>query len=108
MTNDNDTPMVDAETETFDIRCVDAIELVTAYLDDALDERDLAVFTHHVAGCDGCAVFVDQIKMTIRLTGVAGSESFEVMPARFDELLAQLRGQAGATGDVDDAGTRDR
>lgn len=104
MTNDDTTPA----TETFDIRCVDAIELVTAYLDDALDEGDLAAFTHHVAGCDGCAIFVDQIKMTIRLTGATDPEPFEVMPPRFDQLLAQLRDQAATTGNADDAGNHDR
>lgn len=101
MTNDNDNHAGVGLPDTFDIRCVDAIELVTAYLDDALDASDLAAFTNHVAGCDGCAVFVDQIKMTIQLTGATGAARFEVMPPRFDELLAQLRTQAATARDGD-------
>ena len=73
------------------IRCSDAVELVTDYLDDALDDRDLADFETHLEQCEGCTVFVDQIKMTITLTAAtAGSTRVELLPANFDELSAAL------------------
>jgi len=72
------------------IRCSDAVELVTEYLDDALNDHDLANFEAHLANCEGCTVFVDQIKMTITLTSAITRRQVEVMPANFDELAALL------------------
>ncbi|MGH1489723.1 MAG: anti-sigma factor family protein [Acidimicrobiales bacterium] len=72
------------------IRCSDAVELVTEYLDDALNDHDLANFETHLADCEGCTVFVDQIKMTIALTSATTRRHVEVMPANFDELTAIL------------------
>jgi hypothetical protein len=77
--------------KNLDIRCSDAVELVTEYLEKALDADDLARFEAHIADCDGCSVFVDQIKMTIRLTNQSTDEQVEVMPANFDELVDMLR-----------------
>ena len=77
--------------ENLDIRCSDAVELVTEYLEKALDADDLARFEAHIEDCDGCSVFVDQINMTIRLTNQSTDEQVEVMPANFDELVNMLR-----------------
>lgn len=76
------------------IRCSDAVELVTDYLDDALNSHDLANFETHLAGCEGCTVFVDQIKMTITLTSATTRRQVELMPANFDELSAMLAERA--------------
>jgi hypothetical protein len=51
-----------------DIRCAEAIELVTLHLDDALDDRDRRLFQRHVDGCIGCTRYVVQIRQTIGLT----------------------------------------
>jgi hypothetical protein len=50
------------------IRCAEAIELVTLHLDDALDDRDRHLFERHVDACTGCTRFVAQIRQTIDLT----------------------------------------
>ena len=76
------------------IRCSDAVEIVTDYLDGALNSHDLANFEAHLAHCEGCTVFVDQIKMTITLTGAASRQQVQVMPANVDELAAMLADQA--------------
>lgn len=80
------------------IRCTDAIELVTDYLDDALNERDLADFETHLTHCVGCTIFVDQIKMTITLTSATTRQQLEVMPANFDEVATMLAEQAANDG----------
>jgi hypothetical protein len=51
-----------------DIRCAEAIELVTLHLDDALDDRDRRLFKRHVDACIGCTRYVAQIRQTINLT----------------------------------------
>ena len=76
------------------IRCSDAVELVTDYLDNALDHHDLANFETHLANCEGCTVFVDQIKMTITLASATTRQQIELMPANFDDLTAMLAERA--------------
>ncbi len=84
--------------DTFDIRCADAVELVTEYLDGALNASDLAAFEAHLTHCEGCTVFVDQIRMTIHLTCVASGTGPEIMPPNLDDLLSRLRQRATGTG----------
>ena len=64
---------------------------MTEYLDDALSETDLARFNRHLVTCEACSVFLDQIRMTIRLASATSGQEVEVMPANFDELVAVLR-----------------
>lgn len=86
-----DQPLV---ANPLEIRCTDAVELVTAYLDDALDAADLERFVAHLDVCDGCAVFVDQIRMTVTLSELSGEDEVEVLPQNFEELVAMLRERA--------------
>lgn len=76
------------------ITCADAIELVTDYLDSALSASDLAEFETHLGLCEGCQVFVDQIRKTITLTSQSRETTVKLEPANMDELLAALDEQA--------------
>ena len=49
--------------------CAEIVELVTAYLDGALDPDTERRFTDHLALCDGCATYVDQIRRTAAEVG---------------------------------------
>jgi anti-sigma factor RsiW len=51
------------------LSCQELVELVTAYFENALpaDERD--EFERHLALCDGCGEYVEQMRTTIELTG---------------------------------------
>jgi anti-sigma factor RsiW len=51
-----------------EIRCAEAIELVTLHLDEALADRDRLLFERHVDACTGCTRYVAQIRQTIDLT----------------------------------------
>ena len=57
--------MIDTEA----LSCQELVELVTEYLEGALDERDLRAFEGHLATCDGCTEYVEQLRTTIRLVG---------------------------------------
>ncbi len=57
--------MIDAEA----LSCQELVELVTDYLEGALDERDLRAFEAHLAGCDGCTEYLDEMRTTIRVVG---------------------------------------
>lgn len=52
-----------------DIVCQQAVELVTDYLEGALARRDRRRFKAHLRACPNCFIYVDQIRMTIQLTG---------------------------------------
>ena len=96
----NRPPRSTNATVPFNIRCADAVELVTDHLDDALSPTDLAAFKDHLDGCEGCTIFVDQIRMTIQLTNAINNHRLDIMPADFDSLLTRLRTQADQRQDL--------
>ena len=51
------------------IRCDRLVELVTDYLEGALDGPATAAFEAHLARCPGCDAYVDQMRQTARLLG---------------------------------------
>jgi len=68
------------------LRCVEVIELVTHYLDDALELRDREAMQQHLAGCDGCTVFVAQIQVTVQLTAAVGQREAKKLPSTMADL----------------------
>ncbi len=52
-----------------DIVCQQAVELVTDYLDGALSRRDRRRFERHLRACPNCSAYLEQIRITIELTG---------------------------------------
>ncbi|HZD17769.1 MAG TPA: zf-HC2 domain-containing protein [Actinomycetota bacterium] len=57
-----------------EMSCQSLVELVTDYLEGALPDDERARFEEHVAGCDGCTAYLEQMRVTIRLTGTLGEE----------------------------------
>jgi anti-sigma factor RsiW len=47
------------------LSCVEFADLVTAYLDDAVDSADKAAFDDHKARCADCARHLRQLRATI-------------------------------------------
>ena len=45
--------------------CNELVELVTAYLDDALDPDTRARFESHLMDCDGCENYLQQFRDTV-------------------------------------------
>jgi hypothetical protein len=66
------------------ITCQEVVELVTGYLEHALDVADTALFEQHLNVCDGCMTYVDQMRVTIDAVGHAGEED---LPAETRERL---------------------
>lgn len=74
------------------ISCADSIELMTAYLELALETSDLARFRSHLAGCEACSVFLDQLGRTIQVVAsVRGSQEYEIDDRTMGRLVTQLR-----------------
>ena len=70
--------------------CQEMIEVVTNYLDDALPRDEQQRFERHLSYCTGCSTYVDQIRETIRQTGMVPREE-SLPPALRDEIVAQFR-----------------
>ncbi len=49
--------------------CRELVELVTAYVDGTLSLENRMRFELHLADCDGCSTYLDQMRRTIELTG---------------------------------------
>ena len=95
MTSDQQGPGRD----TFDIRCADAVELVTEYLDGALNASDLAAFDRPPRALRRLhRPSLTRSGMTIQLTCATSGAGPEVMPPNLDELLSRLRDRATGAG----------
>ncbi len=60
---------------TRDPTCREIVELVTEYLEGTMSRRDRAAFERHLAGCEGCSDYLDQMRAVIRLSARPVEES---------------------------------
>ena len=56
------------------LTCHDVIEIITDYLEGALPADDRRRVEEHLAICDGCTTYLEQMRETIRLTGMLTEE----------------------------------
>jgi anti-sigma factor RsiW len=72
-----------------DLACRELVEIVTAYLDDGLDAGDRARFERHIAACEHCSAYLEQMRVTLRVVGHIDPDELEPKVER--ELLAAFR-----------------
>jgi len=71
------------------ISCQEMVELVTDYLAGSLSRRSRRRFERHLAGCEGCTTYVEQMRETVAALGRLPEE--EIPPGALDELLVAFR-----------------
>ena len=75
--------------------CDELVELVTAFLENDLDESTRSRFEEHLVGCEGCEHYLDQFRTTVDTLGTLRSESLPgdrgLSRATRDQLLAAFR-----------------
>ena len=69
--------------------CRDAVALMTAYLDGALDERDRGRLETHLADCPHCSEYLAQLRVTIDALGHVAVD--ELSDDAVDDLVALYR-----------------
>jgi anti-sigma factor RsiW len=74
---------------TDNITCRELVELVTEYFAGALDRVDHRRFEAHIAGCEGCSAYVDQMRQTVAAFGHLDEQSLD--PAAREELMSVFR-----------------
>jgi anti-sigma factor RsiW len=67
--------------------CRDAVELVSDYLDGTLPRRKRRRFEKHLAQCDACTAYLEQVRSTVAASGRVGPED---LPSDVLEGLVNL------------------
>ena len=75
------------------LSCREVVELVTEYLEGALPPDVRRRFEEHLAGCDGCTAYLEQMRETIRVVGALSEEHLD--PAAREELVRAFRDWRG-------------
>jgi anti-sigma factor RsiW len=73
-----------------ELNCAQIVELVTAYLEGALGPEDRERFEEHLVFCDGCDRYLEQMRVTIDVTGRL--EPGELPSELEERLLEAFRG----------------
>jgi anti-sigma factor (TIGR02949 family) len=72
-----------------DLVCQEAIELLTEYLEGTLSWRQRRRLRAHLDACPNCSAYLEQIRITIRLSGSIQPE--DLSPRALDELTELYR-----------------
>lgn len=71
------------------ITCREIAQLTTEFLEGTLDPALRRRFVDHLALCRGCDNFLEQMRATIRLTGMISED--EIPPHQRERLVAAFR-----------------
>ena len=77
-----------------DLECIDLVELVTDYLEGALDQELREMVEAHLRMCDGCQVYLKQMRETREYLGHVPPEAGSDLPDQARrELLDAFRAE---------------
>jgi len=68
------------------MKCREMVELMTDYLEGALSVPDRERFEEHIAGCDGCRAYLEQMRATMKTVGNLADEP---IPETIQEQLLE-------------------
>ena len=72
--------------------CAEFVERVTDYLEGALSPADLRRLEDHLAACDPCNVYLEQLNTTLQLAGELREDDVSPdMRARLVEVFTRWR-----------------
>ncbi len=77
-----------------ELTCQELVELVTNHFENALAESERARVQAHLAACDGCDRYVEQMQQTIETLGALKEE--DVSPDAQEKLSKAFRDWRGA------------
>jgi anti-sigma factor RsiW len=85
----NDQPHLDGRG---DLQCVEFVELITAYLDDALPDELRGQIDAHLETCEGCPIAIEQLRTVVELTGLLTESDVEDLdPLEREALMSTFR-----------------
>jgi anti-sigma factor RsiW len=84
--------MNESGSGTDDLRCIEVVSMVTAYLDGQVDEHQRSGIDQHLEGCRGCRAALTQFQTVIGLAGrLTAADIADLDPLTRDRLTATLR-----------------
>jgi anti-sigma factor RsiW len=72
-----------------ELTCQELVEVVTDYLEGSMPAERRLLFEEHLAFCDWCRTYLEQMRATIRLTGTLREDDLD--PEARDALLHVFR-----------------
>jgi predicted anti-sigma-YlaC factor YlaD len=72
-----------------ELTCREVVEIVSDYLEGALSDELRARFDQHLATCEGCTNYLEQMRETIRLSGMLTEEQIPLIQR--ERLLEAFR-----------------
>ena len=82
----------DRGSSTDDLRCIEFVDLVTAYLDGEVNADQRSRIEQHLEGCQGCQAALHQFRTVIRLAGrMTPADVASIDPLIRDRLTTTLR-----------------
>jgi anti-sigma factor RsiW len=76
-------------TDPVHVPCIAFVEMVTDYLEGALDPEVVSAIDEHLAVCPGCVTVVEQFRQVVRLGGVVGHDDVHAIdPGLRSTLMA--------------------
>lgn len=70
--------------------CREVVELITDYLENRLAAADRERFERHLAVCEACATYLQQVRLTIAASAAHPADD-AIAPDERDELVAAFR-----------------
>jgi hypothetical protein len=71
------------------LTCREVVELVSDYLEGALPADEAELLEQHLNFCEGCELYVDQMRMTVACVGRLREE--DLPPEARERLVAAFR-----------------
>lgn len=71
------------------LTCHQVVEIISDYLEDVLSLEDRHRVEEHLAICEGCTTYLEQMRETIRLTGMIPEE--QIPEEQKQRLLGAFR-----------------
>ena len=77
-----------------ELSCREVMEILGDYLEGAMTPEDRVRLEEHLADCDGCTAYLEQLRVTIRLSGRLSEDavSAEGMAPLLEAFRAWRRG----------------
>ncbi len=77
-----------------ELSCREVVQILGDYLDGAMTPEDRVRLEQHLADCDGCTTYLEQLRVTIRLNGRLPEDAVpaEAMAPLLEAFRAWRRG----------------
>ena len=69
--------------------CREVVAMITDYLEGRMDGAERGRFERHIDSCDGCATYLEQMRLTIRATRALADDA--IPASQREDLVAAFR-----------------